>query len=220
MQSESQSIGRRGTLMLTAATAGATLVRWPARAATGGGGNAALFAPVTALNNALIASMRSGSTMSFARRYQMLEPVIDRVFNLNAVLAASVGLSWAKIPDAQKATLSAAFRRYTVSSYVANFNSYNGQRFDILPDTRTLGSGQVVVQTRLIRTTESPVRLDYVMRSGPAGWQIVDVLTEGTISRVAVQRSDFQQLLRSGGVAALTSGLERKVGNLSGSMQG
>ena len=217
MRPKSQSIGRRGTLMLTAAAAG-SLVRWPARAAIGG--NAALFAPVTSLNNALIASMRSGSTMSFAQRYQMLDPVIDRVFNLNAVLAASVGLSWARIPDAQKTTLAAAFRRYTVSSYVANFNSYNGQRFDILPDTRALSSGQAVVQTRLIRPADSPVKLDYVMRSGPAGWQIVDVLMDGTISRVAVQRSDFQQLLRSGGVPALTSALERKVGNLSGGMQG
>jgi phospholipid transport system substrate-binding protein len=218
MRPESGSVGRRNTLLLAAAAAGATLLRWPVRAAAGR--DTALFAPVTALNNALIVSMRSGSTVSFARRYQMLEPVIDRVFNLNAVLAASVGLSWARIPDAQKTTLAAAFRRYTVSSYVANFNSYNGQRFDVLPDTRALSSGQAVVQTRLIRPAESPVKLDYVMRSGPAGWQIVDVLTDGTISRVAVQRSDFRQLLRSGGAAALTSGLERKVGNLSGSMRG
>lgn len=218
MRRKGRSIGRRGTLVLTAAGLGATLLRWPARAATGG--DAAVFAPVTALNNALIAVMRSGSTMSFARRYQVLEPVIDRVFNLNAVLAASIGLSWASIPDAQKTTLAAAFRRYTVSSYVANFNSYNGQRFDILPDTRALGSGQVVVQTRLIRPVDAPVKLDYVMRSGPAGWQVVDVLTDGTISRVAVQRSDFRQMLRSGGVAALTAGLQRKVADLSGSMQG
>jgi phospholipid transport system substrate-binding protein len=50
---------------------------------------------------------------------------------------------------------------------------------------------------------------------------VVDVLTDGTISRVAVQRSDFQQLLQSGGVAAaLTAGLQRNVANLSGSMQG
>jgi len=218
MGPESRSIGRRGTLMLAATAAGAAFIPWRARAATGD--NAALFAPVTALNNALIASMRSGSTMSFAQRYQTLGPVIDRAFNLDAVLAASVGLSWARIPAAQKTALAAAFRRYTVSSYVANFNSYNGQRFDIMPDTRTLGSGQAVVQTRLIRPGDSPVRLDYVMRSGPGGWQIVDVLMDGTISRVAVQRSDFQQLLRSGGVAALTSGLERKIGNLSGGMQG
>ncbi|HUB15081.1 MAG TPA: ABC transporter substrate-binding protein [Acetobacteraceae bacterium] len=45
-------------------------------------------------------------------------------------------------------------------------------------------------------------------RSGPAGWQVVDVLTDGYISRVAVQRSDFRQLLASGGPPALTAGMQ------------
>jgi hypothetical protein len=53
-----------------------------------------VFAPVTALNSDLIAVMRSGSAMSFARRDQALEPAIARVFELNAVLGSSIGLSW------------------------------------------------------------------------------------------------------------------------------
>ena len=42
------------------------------------------------------------------------------------------------------------------------------------------------------------------------------MLTDGTISQVAVQRSDFGGLLASGGAPALRAGLERKVANLSG----
>jgi phospholipid transport system substrate-binding protein len=64
------------------------------------------------------------------------------------------------------------------------------------------------------------VKLDYVMRIGPAGWQVVDVLTNGAISSVAVQRSDFHELLIAGGLPALTAGLGRKVANLSGGMLG
>ncbi len=218
MQREDAAIGRRGALMLTAAGCATAFARLPACAQSAS--YAAAYAPVTALNNALLAAMKAGEAVPFDQRYQALAPVIDRVFNLDAVLAASVGLSWQNIPYAQKTSLAAAFRRYTVSSYVANFNSFNGQSFEILPGTRVVGNGEVVVRTRLIRQDKSPVELDYVLRSGPAGWQVVDVLTDGTISRVAVQRSDFQQLLQSGGVAALTAGLERKVANLSGSMQG
>jgi phospholipid transport system substrate-binding protein len=69
-----------------------------------------------------------------------------------------------------------------------------------------------------MRANKAPLRLDYVMRRGPAGWQAVDVLTDGAISRVAVQRSDFRGLLTSGGVSALAEGLGRKVANLTGSM--
>jgi phospholipid transport system substrate-binding protein len=211
-------IGRRDAAALAATAFATLLARLPARADANTG--ASLFGPVKALDDALIAAMRAGDTTPFDQRYQVLEPVIERVFDLNAVLAASVGLSWQSIPYAQKSTLSSAFRRYTVSSYVANFNGFNGQRFDILPDVRAVGSGEMVVHTRLIRPGESPVELDYVMRPGPAGWQIVDVLTDGSISRVAVQRSDFRELLASGGATALAAGLERKVANLSGSMQG
>ncbi len=163
--------------------------------------------------------MEAGGT-SFADRYRALAPVIERVFNLDAALAASVGLSWATLPEAEKAKVATAFRRYTVSSYVSNFNSYNGQSFRVLPAVRTVGNGTVVVQSLLLRADGSSVELDYVMRQFPAGWQAVDVLTDGSISRVAVQRSDFRELLRSGGVPALTAGLEHKFANLSGGMLG
>jgi phospholipid transport system substrate-binding protein len=149
-----------------------------------------------------------------------MEPVVAQVFDLDAVLAASIGLSWATMPDTEKTQLASAFRRYTVSSYVSNFNSYNGQSFEVLPSVRTVGNGDVVVQSRMLRTNDSPLKLDYVMRRGPAGWQAVDVLTDGSISRVAVQRSDFRQLLAAGGVPALAAGLSRKVANLSGGMAG
>jgi phospholipid transport system substrate-binding protein len=72
----------------------------------------------------------------------------------------------------------------------------------------------------MLRPDDSPLKLDYVMRRGPDGWQAVDVLTDGAISRVAVQRSDFRQLLVSGGVPALVAGLSHKVANLSGGMLG
>jgi phospholipid transport system substrate-binding protein len=72
------------------------------------------------------------------------------------------------------------------------------------------------VGTQLLRPDKSPVSLDYVVRQGPVGWQVVDVLADGTISRVAVQRSDFRDLLMAGGVSALVAGLNRKVAALSG----
>ena len=182
--------------------------------------NASPLAPVARLDDALLAAMKTGAASSFDQRYRMLAPVIDQVFDLNAVLAASVGLSWARLSVAQQAELAASFKRYTVASYVSNFDSYKGQSFEILPSARQVGNGEVVVATRLIRRNDSPVQLNYVMRQGASGWRVVDVLTDGSISRVAVQRSDFRQLLVSGGVPALTAGLGRKVASLSGGMAG
>lgn len=211
-------LGRRGLLGL-AITAFVVASPWRSASAEGKDDDAARM-PVEHLDDALLAAMKAGSRVPFNERYRALAPVIEQVFNLDAVLAASIGLSWATLAPAQKAELATAFHRYTVSSYISNFNSYNGQSFQVSPSVRAVGNGQVVVQSRLLRVNDSPMKLDYVMRRGPAGWQVVDVLTEGSISRVAVQRSDFRELLASGGVAALTAGLGRKVANLSGGMLG
>jgi phospholipid transport system substrate-binding protein len=45
---------------------------------------------------------------------------------------------------------------------------------------------------------------------------VVDVLAAGSISRVAVQRSDFRHLLSNGGGDALVASLQRKTSDLSG----
>ena len=205
-------IGRRGLFTTAIAAAVLAVAAAPARAEN------AAAAPVERLNEALLSAMKAGTRASFDQRYQALAPVIEQVFNLDAVLGASVGLSWATMTPEQKTQLLAAFRRYTITSYVSNFDSYNGQSFQTLPTGRTLGNGDVVVATQLDRPGKSALRLDYVMRQGPGGWRVVDVLTDGSISRVAVQRSDFRGLLMAGGVPALASGLERKTANVSGSM--
>ena len=211
------AINRREMLGFGIAVLGAAAWR-PADAQTAGGGSPT--APAEQLDDALLAAMKAGSGTSFGARYRALEPVVEQVFNLNTVLATSVGFAWPAMPEAQKAELATAFRRYTVSSYVSNFNSYNGQSFQVLPSVRPVSNDEVIVQTRMLRPADSPLKLDYVMRRGPAGWQAVDVLTDGAISRVAVQRSDFRELLVSGGVPALVAGLSHKVANLSGGMLG
>jgi phospholipid transport system substrate-binding protein len=179
---------------------------------------AGMTAPIQDLHNALLTAMKSGRQTPFDQRASALKPVIQQVFDLNAVLAASVGLSWSTMPDDQRQRLLAAFQSYTVSSYTANFDSYSGQSFRVLPTTRDLPNGDVMVQTQYVPASGSPTNFNYVMRQTPAGWKVVDVLADGSISRVAVQRSDFRSLLARGGVDALLASLQNKVRTLSGDM--
>jgi phospholipid transport system substrate-binding protein len=165
------------------------------------------------LNTALQTAMRSG--WSFQQRFDRLAPVIDRVFDLNTILQVSVGLRWSTLDEAARRTLFTVFRAFTVASYTANFDKDNGERFEVLPQTRASGA-DLIVQSRLIASNGGPIRIDYVMRATPTVWRIVDVLLDGSISRVAVQRSDFRTLLASGDPAQLIASLRRKVAELSG----
>jgi phospholipid transport system substrate-binding protein len=172
--------------------------------------------PIKHLNEGLLATMRTGEQAAFGSRFRTLAPVVDQTFDLRAVLAASVGSGWTSVSPDQQGRLLDAFRRYTVASYVANFDRYDGQSFTISPDTRSLDGERVVVQSRLVPRRGDPTELDYVMRQSPSGWRIVDVLSAGSISRVAEQRSDFRRIMSRGGGDALLANLQRKVSEISG----
>ncbi len=169
--------------------------------------------PLRALYTALEAAMRAGHATPFPQRFDALAPVVDRVFDLETVLKVSVGLRWDAMAPAQRDRLLRVYRRFTIATYVANFDRYDGERFQILPGTRDSGSDRIV-GTEIV-TRDDHLRLDYVMRDGSGMWRAVDVLLDGSISRVAVQRSDFRKILANGDTDALIASLSRKIADLS-----
>jgi phospholipid transport system substrate-binding protein len=204
------SIGRRRWLQLALACAGMTV------GARGAAADPAAVAPIRELCDALLGIMRAGAATPFAKRFATLAPMIDRTFNLSAILQVSVGPNWSNLPPDQQAALLTAFRRYTIANYVSSFDNYNGQHFDIMPETRSLPSGEQVAQTKIVNQAGESHELDYVMRKDGGAWRSVDVLADGSISRVAVQRSDFRRLVARGGAKALIDSLDQKTADLSG----
>src|SRR5208282_962524 len=128
-------------------------------------------APIQALNNGLVAVMRAGKPTPFRDRFHTLAPTIDRAFDLPGILRVSVGLHWGDLDAAQQAALLNVFRGFTIASYVANFDSYNGERFEITPALRAIGTDQVV-STKFVPTSGDADRIDYVMRQEGAAWKV------------------------------------------------
>lgn len=170
--------------------------------------------PLQALYAALETAMRSGRKTPFTRRFDALAPVVDEVFDLETVLKASVGPRWDSMDADVRARLLHAFRRFTIASYVANFDRSDDERFQILPGSRGFGSDRIV-GTQIIEGNGDHIRVDYVMRDFNGTWRAVDVLEDGSISHVAVQRSDFRKILASGDANALIASLRRKTVDLS-----
>ena len=179
--------------------------------------NQSVTAPIKKLANGLLQVMKAGTGTPFNERFNMLAPVVDQTFDLPAILQKSIGPPWTTLSSDQQVTLMQAFRRYTVASYVNSFDAYNGQQIQVKPQTRTVGTEQVV-QTQIVPRSGATHELDYVMQEGQKGWRAVDVLADGSISRVAVQRSDFRRLLERGGAQALADSLLAKSADLSDGM--
>jgi phospholipid transport system substrate-binding protein len=203
-------IGRRRWLRTALGAAGVALLSPAAKA------NPAAVTPIRELCDSLLGIMRAGQSTPFGQRFATLAPAVERAFDLGAILQLSVGPSWSSLSPDQQSVLMTAFRRYTVANYVNSFDNYNGQRIDISPDTKGLPNGEQVAQTRIISSSGESHQLDYVMRQEGGGWKAVDVLADGSISRVAVQRSDFRRLVSRGGAQALIESLNQKTTDLSG----
>ena len=204
-----RSSGRRVLLRLMLVTI-AVAVGWgrPASASD-------ITAPVEQLHAGLMSIMKAGKTASFRQRYETIAPVIGQIFDLETILRQVVGPRWPSLPADQQAALADAFRRYTIASYVANFDTYSGQSFDTGPVVRPVGNDRVV-ETRIASAGGKVHALNYVMRQERGGWKVVDVLAEGSISRVASQRSEMRSLLADGGGAELLVSLRQKTAELSG----
>ncbi|WP_428376642.1 ABC transporter substrate-binding protein [Lichenicoccus sp.] len=185
----------------------------PGRAAAQADTGAA--APIQRLYAALGQTEQHGSE-PFARRSQELAPAVDQALSIPTILQSSVGLRYRALPADQKQQLVQAFRDFTIARYVSNFSG-NGDTFTVVPGTRPSPYGSDrIVQTRLSSAGGAPTEVDYVMRQFPQGWQAVDVLLDGHISQVAVQRSDFGSTLSSGNATPLIESLKKKTQSFSG----
>jgi phospholipid transport system substrate-binding protein len=203
------SLDRRSLLRLALGTAG--LVVGSNRA----GIASEVTGPVEQLHAGLIAIMKAGTTVSFRQRYEIMDPIVARTFDLDKMLRQAIGPRWASLPSDQQAALADAFRKFTIASYVANFDSYSGERFEVEPTVRVAG-GDRIVATRIASASGKVHALDYLMRQESGGWKVVDVLAEGSISRVAAQRSEMRSVLADSGGAGLVVNLRQKTAELSG----
>jgi len=169
-----------------------------------------------ALCDLLVKVMKQGPALGFGGRVKALEPELSRLYDLPLTTRLVVGPPWRSMTADQQQALVTAFSDYSTAVYASRFKDYSGERFVVDPATATMPSGDVTVHTKLLPHDGDPVQLDYVLRSGPNGWQIIDVLLNGTISEMAERRSEFSSTLRDGGPSALINLLHQKTAQLAG----
>jgi phospholipid transport system substrate-binding protein len=159
--------------------------------------------------DALLTTMRNGPTLGQSGRYARLAPVVDRVFDVPSMTRLAIGPSWATLSPAQQQQLVEAFRHYVAATYADRLDSYSGQQLQITGERSY--NADVIVQTKIVKLDGDTTTLDYLMRQNQGSWQISDVYLDGTISQLAIQRSEFYSILRRDGVDGLVMALNRKV---------
>jgi phospholipid transport system substrate-binding protein len=162
----------------------------------------------------LLTTMKDGRILGQSGRYGRLAPVVDRVFDVPSMTRLAIGPSWETLSPAQQQRLTEAFRHYIAATYADRFDSYSGQQLQVTGERPY--NADVIVQTRIVKSDGETTTLNYLMRQNQGSWRVSDVYLDGTISQVAIQRSEFHSILRRDGVDGLVVALNRKVDLLGG----
>lgn len=170
---------------------------------------------VERLHEALLGVMRDATSLGYEGRYQRLSPVIHDLFDLPFMAEKSVGRHWKAASEQNQQALVETFSRFTVANFAGRFDGFSGQSF------RTLGvepstHGTVLVRTHLDEPDDEGVALDYRLRPVDGSFRIVDIYLNGTVSELALRRSEYSTLIQREGFQALLVRLDEKIHDLAG----
>ena len=160
----------------------------------------------------LLATMKRGQELGMRGRYQALASAIDQTFDFPTMLKFIVGPAWTTMSESDHKQLVDAFRRMTIANYASNFDSFDGQRFDVDPTVETKSNDRFV-QTTLVPKADKPVPFIYRMRDTGGGWKAIDIYLNGYVSELTTRRSDFASTISTGGAPALVKKLNEIADN-------
>jgi phospholipid transport system substrate-binding protein len=172
-------------------------------------------AVVASFQDTLLFTMKDAKSLGFKGRYQRLLPAMEMAFDLEQMTRVVVGGRWTKMNTTEQKQVVDLFRQFSVSTYASAFSGYGGEQFEVGDELAQPGIG-TIVETRLVLKAEPPIELDYLLRETPAGWKIMDVYLDGTISELARRRSEFASIIRNQGLTGLIALLKKKNKELAG----
>jgi phospholipid transport system substrate-binding protein len=116
---------------------------------------------------------------------------------------------WSQLSPAQQTEFVKLFREHLALTYGRNIESYNNEKVQVVSD-HDEGRGDWTVKTKILRGGGSAdVLVDYRLRQENDAWRIIDIVIE-RVSLVANFRSQFQEIVSSGGPAKLLDVLREK----------
>ncbi len=168
--------------------------------------------PAVGLIERFYASLRSAmqrsSGVSVADKARMLSGPVNATFDTGSMTRLAVGQAWGSLSGGQQGALQQAFARFLVATYAKQIGGFNGERFEVLPETERRRVG-TLVRSRIF-DGGSPTNVDYLVSGGRA----IDVYLNNSVSELSSRRAEFESILASGGASALLTSLNDRTNRL------
>lgn len=197
----------RGAVVLAAILAGGL-------APVARAGDGAPTAVVRQFNDALLSVLKDGEKLGYPGRFQRLQPVMRDTFDLDFMAEKVLGKHWNDLNEADRGRWRDVFGEFTVANYAANFDKFTGQQFDIEGEEAS-ANDTVLVKSLVKSPGNEPVELTYRLHQAGGRWRIMDVFLKGTVSELALRRSDYASVLERDGFAGLVDVLRGRIADLA-----
>ena len=168
---------------------------------------------VEAFHAGLLDIMKNAKELGFDGRVDRLAPLMGEAFDLDFMASKTVGRHWKKLSDADKARWAAIFTRFTTANYAGRFTGYTGEEFVTL-GVEDGARGTRTVLTKIIVPDGEDVQLNYRLLERGGEWKIIDVYLNGTVSELALRRSEYSSALKREGFEQLVASIETKIEDL------
>lgn len=142
------------------------------------------------------------------QRLEELQQIAYRRFDFPTIGRLVLARGWNQLTPEQQKTFLDEFKRHLSLDYGRRIDSYTNQTVTIVSD-RAEPNGDATVKTQVNGSGTSPVAVDYRLRKIDGEWRVIDIIVEG-VSLVSSYRSQFQEILASGGPTRLLQVLHEK----------
>ena len=140
-----------------------------------------------------------------ARRSRFAE-LARRDLDARTIAALVLGRAWRSADAAERQRFSDVFEEHLITTYARRFDSYAGQRLEVLGQKPA--GDDVLVNSKVVGTDGKPILVDWRVRQKDGNWRIIDASVEG-VSMVVTWRNEFAAVIQQDGLGGLIARLEK-----------
>jgi phospholipid transport system substrate-binding protein len=147
--------------------------------------------------------------LSKQERRDKVRTIVLRSMDFETLSRLVLARNWSRFSPAQQQEFMQEFQDHLATIYGRRLDDYRNEKVEILGDRRE-PNGDSTVQTKILRGGGSnDIEVDYRLRESNGQWKVIDFIVE-EISMVANFRSQFQDIVASGGPEKLLQLLKEK----------
>jgi len=167
--------------------------------------------PIEQLYAVLVECLKNADALGLEGRRAKIAPAVASGYDIPFMSEKILGRHWASLSETDRRRWTETFGNLTVATYAERMTGFTGQVFEVLkvePSQRDTA----VVYTHVVTPKEAPIAINYRMRrNGDGEWRIIDVYLNGTVSELALRRSEYAAVLQRDGFEKLVASIDEKI---------